>query len=267
MLVRDVLDRQQNTTEQLTGPAWKVAFKDGQPSPAAQAFAKKAGVALDALDQAHDAEGRIYIGNGVQKRTQRGRDYRGEPAGELGKIYWAKSMYWRAGKPERFVRPVRWMVALLDSAIVPVEFGRKRAGNVTYGHRVLHGDAAVTIAEPAGYTAKLESAFVMADVGVRRERIRRALDRATRTIAGARWREDEPLVETVTHLTEWPTVVLGAFEREYLDLPEEVLVTVMRDHQKYFAVDEASGKLGALFSRGVEYAGGCRRRSCHPAWQ
>ena len=77
--------------------------------------------------------------------------------------------------------------------------------------------------------------------------IRKALDAATRTVAGARWREDEPLVETVVHLTEWPSVILGNFEPEYLDLPEEVLVTVMRDHQKYFAVEDADGKLAPHF--------------------
>ena len=77
--------------------------------------------------------------------------------------------------------------------------------------------------------------------------IRKALDAATRTVPGARWREDEPLVETVVHLTEWPSVILGNFEPEYLDLPEEVLVTVMRDHQKYFAVEDANGKLAPHF--------------------
>ena len=85
------------------------------------------------------------------------------------------------------------------------------------------------------------------DVAERRQVIRKALDKATRTIPGARWREDEPLVETVLHLTEWPTVLLGNFEQEYLALPEEVLVTVMRDHQKYFAVEDANGKLAPHF--------------------
>ncbi len=87
----------------------------------------------------------------------------------------------------------------------------------------------------------------MVDVAERRQSIRKALDKATRTVAGARWREDEALVETVVHLTEWPTVVLGDFEPEYLALPEEVLVTVMRDHQKYFAVEDADGKLAPHF--------------------
>jgi glycyl-tRNA synthetase beta chain len=242
-----VLERQQDVTEQLTGPAWKVAFKDGQPTPAAAAFAKKAGVRVETLVKQTTAKGE-YVSATVTRTGRSAAEILIEklPA-ELGKIYWSKNMYWRPGKPERFVRPVRWIVALLDSVVVPVEFGGKTAGNLTYGHRVLHGDAPVAIAAPAEYAAKLEAAYVVADVSLRRERIRKALDRATRTVEGARWREDEPLVDTVTQLTEWPSVVLGTFEREYLELPGEVLVTVMRDHQKYFAVDDASGKLAPHF--------------------
>ena len=247
VLVSGVAARQEDVTEQLTGPAWKVAFKDGQPTPAALAFARKAGVAVEALVKQTTPKGE-YVSATVTKAGRSAAEILTEklPA-ELGKIYWAKNMYWRPGKPERFVRPVRWMLALLDGAVVPVEFSGKVAGNMTYGHRVLHGDAPVTIALPAEYAAKLEAAYVVADVSVRRERIRKALDRVTRTVEGARWREDEPLVETVTQLTEWPSVVLGTFEHEYLELPDEVLVTVMRDHQKYFAVDDASGKLAPHF--------------------
>jgi glycyl-tRNA synthetase beta chain len=97
------------------------------------------------------------------------------------------------------------------------------------------------------YLGALESAHVTADVELRRHRIRKGLDAATRSVPGARWREDEALVDTVTHLTEWPTVLLGGFEADYLSLPEEVLVTVMRDHQKYFAVEDAEGKLAPYF--------------------
>jgi len=131
--------------------------------------------------------------------------------------------------------------------VIPVEFAGITAANVTYGHRILHGDAPVDIRKPAEYAAKLEAAKVMPEVEARRHRIRKALDHATRTIPGARWREDEALVDTVTHLTEWPSVLLGSFETEYLTLPEEVLVTVMRDHQKYFAVEDAEGKLAPYF--------------------
>lgn len=247
VLVSGVLERQEDATEQLTGPAWKVAFKDEQPTPAAHAFARKAGVAVDALVKQTTPKGE-YVSTTVTKAGSSAAEILTEKLPvELGKIYWAKSMYWRPGKPERFVRPVRWMVALLDGAVVPMEFGGKTAGNVSYGHRVLYGDAPVVIATPTEYAAKLEAAYVAADVSARRERIRKALDRVTRTVEGARWREDEPLVETVTQLTEWPSVVLGSFEREYLELPDEVLVTVMRDHQKYFAVDDANGRLAPHF--------------------
>jgi len=112
---------------------------------------------------------------------------------------------------------------------------------------VLAGDAAIEIESPGSYVAQLSKAYVCADVEVRRQRIRKALDHVTRKVAGARWREDEALVDAVTHLTEWPDVLLGNFEPEYLALPEEVLVTVMRDHQKYFAVEDAAGKLAPHF--------------------
>ncbi|HMG03097.1 MAG TPA: glycine--tRNA ligase subunit beta, partial [Edaphobacter sp.] len=169
---------------------------------------------------------------------------------EITAIYWAKNMYWRAGKPERFVRPVRWMVALLGDRVVPVEFGGKVAGAVTYGHRVLFGDAAIKLEAPAKYEVALLDAHVIADVVTRRQKIRKALDRVTRTVEGARWREDHGLIDTLTHVTEWASdtsVILGNFEPEYLTLPEEVLVTVMRDHQKYLAVEDKTGKLAAHF--------------------
>ncbi len=166
---------------------------------------------------------------------------------ELAGIYWAKNMYWRPGKPERFVRPVRWLLCLLGTEIVPVTFGGKTAANLTYGHRVLHGPAPITIGAPADYQAALEAAKVLADVEARRHTIRKALDRVCRSLPATRWREDHALVDKLTHLTEWPTVICGGFEREFLTLPEEVLVTVMRDHQNYFAVEDLSGALAPYF--------------------
>jgi glycyl-tRNA synthetase beta chain len=247
VVVEDVLARQADTEEKMTGPSWKVAFKDGAPTKAAEAFAKKAGVAVDALEKVTNAKGE-YVGATVKRE---GRATAELLAAELPKevlaIYWAKNMYWRPGKPERFVRRVQWLVALLDSAIVPLEIAGIATGNASRGHRVLHGDAPVVIASPKSYAEALRAAYVVVDVAERRQTIRKALDAATRSVAGARWRQDEPLIETVVHLTEWPTVVLGDFEPEYLALPEEVLVTVMRDHQKYFAVESADGKLAPHF--------------------
>jgi glycyl-tRNA synthetase beta chain len=247
VLVEGVLARQADTVEQLTGPSWKVAFKDGAPTAAAEAFAKKAGVAVTALKKVTNAKGE-YVGATV-KRPGRGAAelLAAELPKEILSLYWAKNMYWRAGKPERFVRPVRWVVALLGSKVVPLEIAGIAAGKQSRGHRVLHGEKPVLLAKARDYSEALRKAFVVVDVAERRHSIRKALDAATRTVPDARWREDEALIETVVHLTEWPTVVLGDFEPEYLALPEEVLVTVMRDHQKYFAVEGADGKLAPHF--------------------
>jgi glycyl-tRNA synthetase beta chain len=166
---------------------------------------------------------------------------------EIGALSWPKTMYWRANKPERFVRPLRWMICLLDETVVPVEFAGITAEAVSYGHRVLYGDRPVPIHRPADYPAALEAAFVIADPAARRHRIRAGLDATTRALPEIRWREDEALVEQVIHLTEWPSVVLGSFEPEYLTLPEEVLVTVMRDHQKYFALEDKQHALAPHF--------------------
>src|ERR1035441_2588440 len=212
VLVEGVLASQADTEEQLTGPSWKVAFKDGAPTAAAEAFAKKAGVAVATLEKVTTAKGEY-----VQLTPKRpGRGAAELLAAELPKevlgLYWAKNMYWRAGKPERFVRPVRWVVALLDAAVVPLQIAGIAAGNASRGHRVLHGDAPVIIDAATRYAEVLRGAKVLVDVSARRHMIRKALDVETRTVPGARWREDEALVETVVHLTEWPTVILGDFE-------------------------------------------------------
>jgi glycyl-tRNA synthetase beta chain len=247
LLVEGVLARQADTEEQMTGPSWKVAFKDGAPTAAAEAFARKAGVAVTALEKVTTAKGE-YVGATVKRLGVAAEQaLASDLPKEVLALYWAKNMYWRAGKPERFVRPVRWVVALLDAAVVPLEITGIAAGNASRGHRVLHGEAPVVISAAKNYAEVLRKAFVVVDAAERRQTIRKALDKATRTVPGARWREDEPLVETVLHLTEWPSVILGNFDREYLALPEEVLVTVMRDHQKYFAVEDANGKLAPHF--------------------
>ncbi len=245
--VKDVAERQEDVSEELVGPSVKVAYKDGVATPAAMAFAKKAGVAVDELKTVTNAKGEYLAATSVKAGRGAAEVIVAEMPKELAGIYWAKNMYWRPGKPERFVRPVRWMVALLGSEVVPVEFGGYVADRVTYGHRVLFGDAPISLSAPAEYEDALLSGFVIADVEARRQRIRKALDKVTRTVEGLRWRENHGLVDKLTQLTEWPSVLMGGFEREYLTLPEEVLVTVMRDHQSYFAVEDKDGKLAPHF--------------------
>jgi glycyl-tRNA synthetase beta chain len=247
VLAEGVRAKQADTEKVLMGPSWKIAFKDAMPTAAGEAFAKKAGVEVSELKKIETPKGE-YVGASVKLTGRTASEILiADLPKEVVGLYWAKNMYWRAGKPERFVRPVRWVVALMDSSVVPLEIAGIAAGNTSRGHRVLFGEKPVTIDAAKSYKEALRGASVVVDVTERRQIIRKALDAATRTVADARWREDEGLVETVTHLTEWPSVILGDFEREYLDLPEEVLVTVMRDHQKYFAVEDAQGKLAPHF--------------------
>jgi glycyl-tRNA synthetase beta chain len=248
--VGGVLGQQADVEEILTGPSWNVAFRNGEPTPAAHAFAKKVGVEVSALAKTTTPKGEYVTAAGLRKGQAAAAVLAAQLPKELAALYWPKNMYWRAGKPERFVRPLRWLLAILDSEVVPVRFAGTLSGNKTYGHRILHGDEPIEIANPSEYLTRLEAAFVLPDVEARRHKIRKALDAAARSVPGIRWREDHELVDAVTHLTEWPSAVLGSFEAEYLTLPEEVLVTVMRDHQKYFALEgqksDNGGKSGSL---------------------
>jgi len=241
VLAAGVPGAQPDVTEQLTGPSVFVAFKNGQPTPAAQAFAKKAGVDVSKLERITTSKGE-YLAAKVTRRGRVAPDVLAEllPK-EINSIYWPKNMYWRK-RGELFVRPVRWLVAMLDGEVIPLEFDGVRASNQSRGHRILANRAVNIPRAGEAYVAALEEAKVLGR-GAREKQIRKALDAATRTVSGARWREDKALLGTVVNLTEWPSVILGGFDREYLALPEEVLVTVMRDHQKYFAVEDSGGKL------------------------
>jgi glycyl-tRNA synthetase beta chain len=242
VLASQVSSAQPDVTEQVTGPSLKVAYKDGAPTPAAAAFARKLNVPVDALEKVTTPKGE-YLGATVKKKGRPAAEILAESLPkEIAGIYWAKSMYWRGKSAERFVRPVRWLVSLLDGEVVPLEFAGIRAGHASEGHRIL-SPGPLSIDRPSDYLSALAKASVVASAAEREQRIRKTLDAATRTIPGARWREDKSLLDTVVNLTEFPSVVLGNFDPEFLALADEVLVTVMRDHQKYFALEDASGKL------------------------
>ena len=247
VLIKDVLAQQPDITEDTTGPAVKIAFKDGQPTPAAEAFARKSGVAVTDLRTISTPKGDYLAATTLKRGRTAAEVLAAELPKEIAALYWAKNMRWIPGSNEKFVRPVLWLVCLLGEEVVPITFAGRTAGRATYGHRVLSNGEPFEIQTPSSYLAQLEGEYILADVESRRQKIRKALDKVTRTIPNARWREDEALVDAVTHLTEWPDVLLGNFEPAYLTLPEEVLVTVMRDHQKYFAVEDATGKLAPHF--------------------
>jgi len=242
VVVSEVESAQPDVSEQVTGPSLKVAYKDGKPTAAAEAFARKVSVAVDALEKITTAKGE-YLAATVQKKGRAARDILADALPkEIAGLYWAKNMYWRGKSAERFVRPVRWLVAMLDAQVVPLEFAGIRGGDTSEGHRIL-SSGEVPITRPGDYAEALASGWVIVSAADREHRIRKALDAAARTIPNARWREDKSLLDTVVNLTEFPSAILGSFDPEFLSLPEEVLVTVMRDHQKYFALEDTSGKL------------------------
>src|ERR1700722_12267685 len=236
-----VAPAQPDVTEEITGPSVNVAYKDGEPTPAAHAFARKAGLQVSQLEKIATPKGE-YLSAKITRQGRSASEILAENLPkELSSIYWSKNMYWN--KPsERFVRPVRWLVAMLDQETIPLEFEGGRAGKTSCGHRMLSQGELTIPQAGAAYVDVLRSAKVLGRAE-REQRIRKALDAAARTIPGARWREDNPLLDTVVNLTEFPSAILGGFDPQFLVLPEEVLVTVMRDHQKYFALEDAEGKL------------------------
>src|SRR3989475_4403303 len=241
VIIRDALHAQPDKAEQVMGPPLKVAQKDGQPTAAGEAFSKKVGVPWNQLKIVISAKGE-YLAAEITKKGRTALEILAErlPC-EIDNIHWPKSMYWRK-RGEVFVRPVRWVVAMLDDEVIPVEVFGIKAGNRSRGHRVL-ADREVAIPRAGTpYVSALRDANVLSR-DAREHRIRKALDAATRAIPGARWRDDNSLLATVVNLTEFPSAILGSFDPEFLELPEEVLVTVMRDHQKYFAIEDAAGKL------------------------
>jgi len=232
---------QADVTEQVIGPSVIVGYKDGVPTPAAHGFAKKAGVDVSRLEKVTTPKGECLAAQITKKGRTAAEILAEHLPRELAAIYWPKNMYWRKTN-ERFVRPVRWLVAMLDEETIPLEFDGVCAGKKSRGHRMLFsGDVTVPRAG-SPYIDALRAAKVLGRAE-REHQIRQALDAAARNISGARWREDKSLLDTVVNLTEFPSVILGGFDPQFLSLPEEVLVTVMRDHQKYFALEDAKGKL------------------------
>jgi glycyl-tRNA synthetase beta chain len=195
---------------------------------AAEGFAKKQGADASALRKAGN-----YF-ELVKKVSGRGvLDILAEslPAAILG-IQWPKTMYWTDRSGPRFIRPIRWLVALLGDQVIPIEIGRVKSGNVTRGHRILGASSIpVTIAT---YESALRKNFVILAAHERRHKIEKEC-----AALGAKL--DGDLVETLTYITEFPTAIKGDFDPAYLELPAEVLTTVMRHHQKYFSVEDAIG--------------------------
>lgn len=235
-----VRDRQPGRSEEIIGPPAAIAFAaDGSPSRQGSGFAAKNGLPAAALYRTRTAKGEYA----ALRREDAGQPAAAVLAAELGGWIAAmdlpKAMRWNGGGLS-FVRPIRWCTVLLDGAEIPAPIGPLAAGRRSRAHPTL-GVGALDLAAAASAGQELERGFVLLDPVARRRRIVAGLQTALAG-SGLRARQDDGLLDTLVNLTEWPTLVAGDFDPGFLALPAEVLVTVMRDHQKYFAVEEDNGQ-------------------------
>ncbi|HET9177156.1 MAG TPA: glycine--tRNA ligase subunit beta [Terriglobia bacterium] len=245
-----ILARQPDETEEIIGPPVKVAFDQaGNPTRAAASFAERNSSSVSKLLKIDTPKG-LYLGLRKRVRGRSARDVLAKALPEviLG-ISFPKSMYWTSKAGPRFIRPIRWLLAILAEGegvrVIPFEIAGVRSGKSTYGHRVA-GSKAIPVRSFEEYSARLREHHVEIDPRTRSETIRcgvKALLEGTSLNAVP----DEALHEWVINSTEWPHAVLGGFDRRFLHLPREILVTVMRDHQKYFAVENEAGELQPNF--------------------
>lgn len=244
--VRGLPFKQADVEYEVTGPPKAVAYDDvDAPTRAALSFAEKQRVHVSSLYLVQTPKGE-YL---ATKQVKVGRATEQILAAILPRavhdLTWPRSMTWTGLSGPRFIRPIRWVVAVFDGRPLKVEVGGIAAGNSTRGHRFL-GSAAIRVSNFQDYEKKLQANGVIVRPARRQEKIGGELEGFARR-GGYRIHEDSGLRALVTHLNEYPTVIQGDFDPAFLNLPDEILVTVMRDHQKYFAVEKKNGELAPQF--------------------
>ncbi|MCX5821696.1 MAG: glycine--tRNA ligase subunit beta [Deltaproteobacteria bacterium] len=241
LAVEEVAQRQQDQVIEKLGPAVRVAFDEqGNPSRAAVGFARGQGIEVTELERITTEKGE-YV---CARKKITGEATEGLLPAILTKVItdipFRKSMRW-SDLEFRFARPIHWILALYDGRIVPFRIANLESGNTSRGHRFM-SPGSFPVANREEYLAKTRDNFVIVDPDERKRIIREEATKAALTVGG-RVLPSEELLETVTYLTEYPTVVCGNFDREYLMLPQEVLITTMISHQKYFPVVDERGAL------------------------
>ncbi len=252
-VVRGIIAKQADMEIEVTGPPKAVAYDiEGAPTRAAVSFAEKQGVALHELIMVTTPKGESI----AARITRRGRSAHELLLEILPRVIhdlpWPKNMTWTGLKGARFIRPIRWIVALLDGRPLKFSFGGVAAGDTTTGHRFL-GQPHIRVTNFADYEKKLRANGVIVRPEERREKITREMaGHSKRT--GTHVHEDAHLLDLVTYLNEYPSVIEGDFDPSFLELPDEILITVMRDHQKYFAVEKRGGELAPHFRAVINLA-------------
>ncbi len=244
--VRRLVEQQPDRAIERRGPPLKAAFDAaGAPTQAALAFARGCGIEVSALEKLETPKGVWLVHRGTEAGAHTASLLPGIVQGALDALPIAKRMRWGAGTAE-FVRPVHWVLMLFGREEVPCEILGVRAGRVTYGHRFM-APKAIRIGSPAAYVTALQKrGRVMADIHQRREAVRQGVAAAASRIQGLAVIE-ESLLDEVTALVEWPVPLAGRFDARFLELPAEVPIATMQDHQRYFPVRDADGRLMPWF--------------------
>ncbi len=205
---------------------------------AAQGFARKQGVTIEALSKIQDGKGERYVFHQLTKGESATEALSGKLPEITATIHFPKTMYWTGKSGVHFIRPIRWIVALLDDQVIPFEVAGVKSGNTTRGHRILSSKNPLPVTV-ATYISTLRENFVIVQAEQRMQRIEEGL--------GPNVQKDDELLRTLVYLTEFPTPIRGGFDPSYLELPKEILSTVMRHHQRYFSVLNDVGSLAAEF--------------------
>ncbi len=241
LIGKGISERQADLIREITGPPKSVAFDgEGKPTRAALGFAQKQGVPVEALQCIKTDKGEyLYVKLQIPGRPT--SEILGEVLpGLIAAISWPKSMRWASvGFP--FVRPIHWVACLLNGEVVPFEVAGVRSGNTTRGHRFMSPES-IQISGVEGYLREMERAFVVIDPQERERVVQEAVQQAAKMVGGTP-AVDPELVGIVANLTEYPSAVCGYFDRSFLEIPNVVLITAMREHQKYFAVYDQEGRL------------------------
>lgn len=241
LLAYDLAEKGEDVEEEVRGPSKKAAFDPaGKPTKAAEGFARSQGVPVDSLILKDSGNGEYLY---AKKKLEGKRTVEILPALALQLVTglsFPKPMRW-GNKDMRYARPIRWLVSLLDDEVVSFEVEGLPADRYTRGHRIL-GEDKISINNPLTYEKQLQENFVLVDQDIRRAESWRQIQEIAGAAGGA-VEPDEELLEEVTFLLEWPTALMGTFEPYYLEIPEEVVITPMREHQRYFPVKDKTGKL------------------------
>lgn len=245
VLVSELVERQPDATERHKGPAARAAFEaDGNPTKAAQGFARGKGVPVDSLEVVENESG-SYVFATVEIVGSDTLDVLpGILAGLASSIEWPRSMRWGSGET-RFSRPVRWLTAIFGTDVVPVRFAGLTAGRLTYGHRFLTPEP-IELFSAVEYPVALEKAKVAVDHDTRARMLREGIERVAAANNGRAVVSEKTFAEVV-NLVEWPTVAIGTFDADFLEVPREVLENAMGSHQRYFPLERADGQLDNRF--------------------